>query len=60
MSSLDSKLKNFFTKYFTKDSLIRSLFFIIPLISIVLKGIFYQGFVTSGTPYSFNFMSGYN
>ena len=50
MSSLYSKLKNFFTKYFTKDSLIRSLFFIIPLISIVLKGIFYQGFVTSGTP----------
>ncbi|MBE6062289.1 MAG: LTA synthase family protein [Clostridium butyricum] len=55
MSLLNSKSKNFFTK----DSLIRLLFFIIPLISIVLKGIFYQGFITSGTPYSFNFTSGY-
>lgn len=60
MSSLDSKFKNFSERYFTRDTLIRSLFFIIPLISIVLKGIFYQGFVTSGTPYSFDFMSGYN
>ena len=60
MSSTDSKFKNYLKNYFTKDTFIRSLFFIIPLISIVLKGIFYQGFVTSGTPYSFNFMSGYN
>lgn len=60
MSSIDSKFKSYLKDYFTKDTLIRSLFFIIPLISIVLKGIFYQSFVTSGTPYSFNFMSGYN
>ena len=60
MSSSNSKLKNFFINHFSKDSLIRSLFFIIPLISIVLKGIFYEGFVTSPSPYDFNFISGYN
>ena len=60
MSSSNSKFKNFFIKHFPKDSLIRSLFFIIPLISIVLKGIFYEGFVTSTTPYNFDFISGYS
>lgn len=43
-----------------KDTIIRIFLFIIPLISIVLKGIFLQGFVRSQNPYEFDFMTGYS
>lgn len=42
-----------------KNNIIRLIFFLLPVIAIVLKGIIFQGFVTSNTPYSFSFSSGY-
>lgn len=58
MNTLKTKFKSFTETIFTKESFIRFLFFLIPIISIVLKGIFYQGFVTSGNPYTFDFFAG--
>lgn len=54
------KLKKFSEKNFKKDNIIRLIFFLLPVIAIVLKGIIFQGFVTSENPHSFNFSSGYS
>lgn len=43
-----------------KNRLNQCVLFLFPIISIFLKCIFFQGFVTSSTPYSFNFNAGYN
>lgn len=43
----------------SKDNIIMLSLFLISLISIVLKGIFLQGFVSNQDPYSFNFIKGY-
>lgn len=53
------KLKKYLTDNMQKSNIIRFIFFLLPVISIVLKGIIFQGFVTSENPYSFNFSSGY-
>lgn len=42
-----------------KDNIVRLIFFLIPVIAIVLKGIIFQGFVSSENPYSFSFSTGY-
>jgi len=60
MSFFNSKFNEFLKNNLTKDALIRSIFFLIPLASIVLKGIIFQGFVTSQNPYVFSFSTGYN
>src|SRR5476649_2238126 len=60
MSFFNSKFNEFLKNNLTKDTLIRSVFFLIPLASIVLKGIIFQGFVTSQNPYVFSFSTGYN
>ncbi len=59
MSSLNLKLKEFAKKNMQKENIIRLVFFLLPVIAIVLKGIVFQGFVTSENPYSFSFSSGY-
>ncbi len=59
MNILNSKFKDSFYNNITKDNLIRSFFFLIPLFSIVLKGIIFQGFVTNQDPYKFDFFAGY-
>ena len=59
MSSFDSKINNFIKNNITKDTIVRCIFFLIPLVSITLKGIIFQGFVSSKNPYSFNFSTGY-
>lgn len=59
MSILNSKFKSFFKINVTKDTIIRIFFLLIPLASIVLKGIIFQGFVTNQDPYKFNFSAGY-
>ena len=59
MSILNSKVRDFFKNNVTKDTIIRILFFLIPLFSIVLKGIIFQGFVTNQDPYKFDFSAGY-
>lgn len=43
----------------SKDNIIKTLLFLISLISIVLKGIFLQGFIANQDPYSFDFAHGY-
>ena len=60
MSSFNYKLNEFFKNNLTKDTLIRLIFFLIPLASIVLKGIIFQSFVTNQDPYTFNFSAGYD
>ena len=59
MSSFNSKINKFLKNILTKDTIVRLIFFLIPLASIVLKGIIFQGFVTSQNPYVFNFSAGY-
>lgn len=59
MSFFNSKINKFIKNKLTKDTIIRVIFFLIPLFSIVLKGILFQGFVVSKDPYTFNFSSGY-
>ena len=49
-----------FSNYFHKDTLLRVLFFLIPVISIVIKGIIFQGFVSDDNPYRFDLTSGYS
>lgn len=41
-----------------KSNIIRFIFFLLPVISIVFKGIIFQGFVTSGNPYSLDLSCG--
>lgn len=60
MNSFNYKLNEFFKNNLTKDKLIRLIFFLIPLASIVLKGIIFQSFVTNQDPYTFNFSAGYD
>jgi phosphoglycerol transferase MdoB-like AlkP superfamily enzyme len=59
MSSFNSIVNNFLKNNLRKDKIIRLIFFLIPLASIVLKGIIFQGFVTSKDPYTLNFSAGY-
>ena len=59
MSKFKVKLKEVAERNMQKDNIIRFIFFILPVIAIVLKGIIFQGFVASGNPYSFSFSSGY-
>ncbi len=59
MSSFKYELNEFFKNKLTKDFFVRLIFFLIPVASIVLKGIIFQGFVTSNDPYVFNFWVGY-
>ena len=49
-----------FSNYFHKETLLRVLFFLIPVISIVIKGIIFQGFVSDDNPYRFDLTSGYS
>ncbi len=60
MSSFNSKISEFIKNKLTKDTIIRLIFFLLPVISIVLKGILFQGFVTNKDPYTFDFSAGYN
>lgn len=60
MSSTNSAINKFFKSKINKDTIIRMIFFLIPLACIVLKGIIFQGFVTSKNPYIFDFSVGYN
>jgi len=59
MNTFNSKLNNFFKNKIKKDTIIRTIFFLIALTSIVLKGIVFQGFATNQDPYTFNFSAGY-
>lgn len=60
MSSTNSAINKFIKNKINKDTIIRMIFFLIPLACIVLKGIIFQGFVTSKNPYIFDFSVGYN
>lgn len=60
MSFFNSNINKFFKINFNKDTIIRSIFFLLPIASIVLKGILFQGFATSKDPYIFNFSAGYD
>ncbi|GAA0078819.1 LTA synthase family protein [Clostridium sp. CTA-5] len=51
---------DYFKKIINKDSISRLILILIPIISIILKGILFQGFITSDNPYSFNFTAGYD
>jgi lipoteichoic acid synthase len=59
MNSFCSKLKQSITSSLTKDSLIRLIFFLIPVFSLVLKGIIFQGFASNKNLYSLDFSIGY-
>lgn len=59
MSFFNSILNKFLKNNLTKDSVIRILFFLIAVASIVLKGILFQGFASSKDPYVFSFSAGY-
>jgi len=59
MNTFNSKLIEIFKTKISKDTIIRTIFFLIPVASIILKGIIFQGFVTNKDPYTFNFAAGY-
>ncbi|WP_297422639.1 LTA synthase family protein [Clostridium sp.] len=59
MSSFNSSINNFLKRNLNKDTIIRIIFFLIPVISIILKGIMFQGFVINKNPYSLDFSAGY-
>ncbi|MGL4849173.1 MAG: LTA synthase family protein [Clostridium sp.] len=52
-------LKNFSLKDLDKDSVFRSILFLIPLIGIIIKGIILQGFILNADPYKLDFKLGY-
>ncbi|NFN15427.1 LTA synthase family protein, partial [Clostridium botulinum] len=52
--------KNKITDFLNKSRLNQLILFLFPLISIFLKCIFFQGFITGSNPYSFNFNAGYD
>lgn len=55
-------MKNLLKKFninFNKNTLYRIILFLIPLISIVLKGILFQGFINNTNPYQLNFSLGF-
>lgn len=60
MKYSNSRIRKSLNDLLTKDTIIKTFLFIIPLISIVLKGIFLQGFIGSENPYEFNFLTGYS
>ncbi|WP_294405484.1 LTA synthase family protein [uncultured Clostridium sp.] len=51
---------NKINKFLNRDTLLRVIFFLIPAISIVLKGIIFQSFVSDDNPFKFNLISGYS
>lgn len=59
MSFINSIFNEVIKNKIKKDTIIRIIFFLIPLASLVIKGIIFQGFVTSKDPYSFDFSAGY-
>lgn len=59
MNCLLSKIKAYL-KGVNKDTLIKACLFLIPLIGIILKGVFLQGFIRNDNPYSFDFSLGYS
>ncbi|AOR22560.1 LTA synthase family protein [Clostridium taeniosporum] len=52
--------KNKITNLFNKNRMNQWILFIFPLITIFLKCIFFQGFITNSNPYNFNFNAGYD
>ncbi|MFW2489814.1 LTA synthase family protein [Clostridium chromiireducens] len=59
MSSFNSIINNFLKRNLNKDTIIRLIFFLIPVASIVLKGIIFQGFASNKNPYALDFFNGY-
>lgn len=53
------KVNDFFKNLLSKDNIFKTVLFLISLISIVVKGIFLQGFISNQDPYSFDFAHGY-
>lgn len=60
MEKLSLKLKNLFSVSFTKESVYKTILFLIPLISIVFKGVLFQGFVANSNPYFLDLSLGYS
>lgn len=59
MDKLFAKLKNNFQKNLDHDAVVRFILFMIALIGIVLKGIFFQSFIVNTNPKAFNLALGY-
>ena len=59
MSNLLEQIKNYL-KNFDKNKLIKIGLFLIPLLGIVLKAIFLQGFIQNQNPYDFNISLGFS
>lgn len=59
MSNLLEQIKNYL-KNFDKNKLIKIGLFLIPLLGIVLKSIFLQGFIQNQNPYNFNISLGFS
>ena len=60
MNNFSDTLKKRITNIFTFDGLVRVVLFLIPFISIILKSIVFQGFVTNENPYLLDISLGYN
>lgn len=60
MNFFNFNVNKFLKLNFNKDTIIRIIFFLIPIVSIVLKGIIFQGFASSNDPYVFDFSIGYD
>ncbi|MEQ8197796.1 MAG: LTA synthase family protein [Clostridiaceae bacterium] len=43
----------------SKNTAVRIIFYILIVLDLTLKGVFFQGFIQSKTPYNFNFWTGY-
>ena len=59
MNSFYDTLKKKFTNIFTFDVLIKIVLFLIPFLSIIIKSIIFQGFVSNENPYLLNINLGY-
>lgn len=58
MDKLLLDIKSFLKNKIGIEGIVRLILFMIPLISLVLKSVLFQGFVTSENPYTFDFNKG--
>lgn len=59
MNNFSGIIKRKITNIFTFDGLIKIVLFLIPFISIIIKSIIFQGFVSNKNPYLLNISLGY-
>lgn len=60
MEKIGLKIKSFTSANFTKEDIYKSILVLIPLLSIVFKGVLFQGFVSNSNPYLLDLSLGFS